>query len=52
MTQNIEKNSSNSLKNMDFLAWQINRAKKNQHRDDVNRIVNNRARLRSRAHLN
>lgn len=52
MAQNTEKNTTNSLKNMDFLAWQINRAKKTQHRDDVNRIFNSRARLRSELHLN
>ncbi|MBI2234258.1 MAG: hypothetical protein HYU57_04575 [Micavibrio aeruginosavorus] len=52
MAQNTEKNTTNSLKNMDFLAWQINRIKASQRKEEVNRIFNSRARLRSELHLN
>lgn len=52
MGQKGTENTVNTLKNIDFIAWQISRIKRSIHRDEVNRIFNGRTRLRSNNHVN
>lgn len=50
--QNHQSKDSNELKNLDFLSWQIKRAKQRHHDKQVNLILSQRPRLRSPDHLN
>lgn len=52
MAKQTQTTGSETLKNIDFLAWQVNRVKRSIHKDEVNRIFNGRTRLRSNNHLN
>ncbi len=45
-------NQDNALKKMDFLTWQVKQVKRRIHKDEVNRLFNGRARLRSDLHVN
>lgn len=44
--------SDNTLKNMNFLAWRVDRAKAKIHKDEVNRLFSGRARQRGTERLN
>lgn len=52
MARQTQESQATPLKNMDFLAWQIDRAKRTIHKEEVNRIFNGRTRLRSNLHVN
>lgn len=44
--------TGNDLKNMDFLAWQVHRAKARQLDSKITRLMSRRPRQRSQSHLN
>ena len=46
ITENSRAEQSNALKNIDFLAWKINRDKRKIRRDEVNSIFAGRPRTR------
>jgi len=52
MTHKTTQNNNNTLKNLDFIAWQISREKNRLHREEANRVFNDRDRQRSNTHLN
>jgi hypothetical protein len=52
MVQKTTDKTSNALKNIDFVAWQISRAKSKMRCEEINRIFSGRTRLRSKNHLN
>ncbi len=45
MTHQSTENTGKTLKDIDFVAWQVTRAKKAMHRHSVNRVFNARSRL-------
>ncbi len=52
MQRQTSKDQSNTLKNIDFLSWQVGQAK-TRHRDrEITRIMSERPRQRSMDHLN
>ena len=52
MNRQSSQSEANTLKNMDFLAWQVKQVKRAIHKDEVNRLFNGRTRLRSKLHVN
>jgi hypothetical protein len=52
MANNNQQKQSNALKNLDFIAWQISREKNRLHREEANRVFNDRPRQRDKGHLN
>jgi hypothetical protein len=52
MNRPTPQSDANTLKNMDFLTWQVKQVKRTIHKDEVNRLFNGRTRLRSKLHVN
>lgn len=50
MQQQTAKNKSNTLKNIDFLAWQIRRGQNQRHQEEVNRTILHRTRHEGDSH--
>jgi hypothetical protein len=51
MTQQTPKDTFNQLKNIDFLSWQVTRAKSNHQEREITKIMSDRPRQRSDAHM-
>ena len=50
MQEQTSKDQANQLKNIDFLAWQVERAKDQRHEREINRLIMHRQHLQSDAH--
>ncbi len=44
--------TSNDLKNLDFLSWQVSRVKERRRNQQITKILSDRPRLRATDHLN
>lgn len=51
MPTETPKDQFNQLKNIDFLSWQVARAKSNHQEREITKIMSDRPRQRSNAHL-